>query len=138
MQSEIVTWATFLGLLQNAYMQVAIGVVWFLLWEYIPEVLRAVGLNPGWFEELEQYPKRKRIVVALVAISVPVGAYLLEVLTVTGGPVYWDSSLVVGAEVGKGLWYAIFAGLGSVGSATAIHTTKLASYKFIEVGDNRV
>lgn len=123
--NEVLTWANFLQALQNTYLQAAIGVVWFLLWEYVPEILRLVGIDPGWFERLDEYPKRKRLVVGFVAVSLPVSAYLLDVLTVTGGPVYWDSTLV-GLTPSRGLWYAIVAGLGSTSVATIVHTTKLA------------
>jgi len=118
------TWAEFLKLLQNPLIEAAVGLMWFFFWEYIPEMFSVLGLGTGWFDTLDQFPKRKRLLIGFMALAAPVTAYLLEVATVTGGPVYLDST-VYDVTPGVGIWYALVAGAVAVTTSTALHTTKL-------------
>lgn len=122
------SWKEFLEGAISPQIQAIAGFVWYFIWEYVSAVTDAVGLGTGAFDYLEGRPKLKRLVVGAVIMMVPVMAYVLLVLTVTGGPFYWDSTLCGEAEP-SGVWYALVAGAAAVGTSTLIHTIQLEAKK---------
>jgi hypothetical protein len=122
------SWKEFLQGAMNPQIQVIAGFIWYFVWEYVAAVTEAMGLGTGAFDYLEARPKLKRLVIGAVIMAVPVAAYFLLVFTVTGGPIYWDSTLVGEAEA-RGIWYALVAGAAAVGTSTLIHAVKLPERK---------
>jgi hypothetical protein len=116
------TWENFLDQLLNPYIQAAVGILWFVFWEYLPEALKVLGISTAWLENLDSFPKAKRVVVGVFCLAVPVTAYMLKVFTL-GVPFVWDGTMF---NLGQtGLWYAIWAGAMSFSSSTGLHTIKL-------------
>lgn len=96
------TWAEVLQYAQVAKGVAAIvGCVIFVASEYIP----------GFIEQIENR-KVKRLVVLGLSMAIPVGALLLEIVTVRYTPITVET-----------LWAAVSTGLASFGSATFVQTT---------------
>ncbi len=121
------SWPQFLQALQNEWVEMAAGVFWFLLLEYgarIP-LLGQLGCTEL-FQRIDADPALKRLATAALIVVVPLIAYLLELATVTHGPVSWD----------PGVWGILFrggqafvAGMASFATATLVHTTVMPRAK---------
>ena len=101
---ENMSWAQFLLWLQTpGSIQIVVGALIYLAGDYIPGFIQAI-----------EEPKRKRLAVAGISLVIAEGAYLLNVLTVTHGPLTLD-----------GVWTAFMAAGLSFGVATLAHTRDL-------------
>lgn len=121
------TWQAFLQALQNEWIELAAGIFWFLLLEYggrIP-LLARLGCTE-FFKRIDADPALKRVATAVLIIAIPLGAYFLELATVTHSAPTWD----------PGIWSILFrggqafiVGLAGFGTATLVHASVLPRTK---------